>query len=460
MRLVRDYSAFQAFVRPDRRPADHSEFPIAGNNKFAPLANTTGPWKYHSMPSGSGPPRSFGLARLLSPVSPDQFLQDCWETRHLFVSRAASDYFADLPGLDAVDELITVTTPGATRSSDDGRLVRREDGGAPRQRGFRTSADGIPDIHDIYRAYHDGHTVILNRLHRRSAAVAALCEELEADLHHPVGANMYLTPAHSQGFAPHVDTHDVFVLQLHGSKEWHIGKATGELPLAYAPPEPTSLVDYERTVLQPGDTLYLPRGVPHEAITSTSSSLHLTVGVHVHRWIDLLQETLGALATERTSLRKALPPGFLDRHIADGVMRDVITEATAALLDRDRVQRAKFGLAKRPTEATIGQPGHFRSIDMINELTDESLVMRHAGSICRVRTHADESRIDFSGNYVAGPAIMGPALQFIAEHEQFIVKDVPGDLSPDDKRDLVSRLISEGLLHLSARNATRRNGHA
>jgi ribosomal protein L16 Arg81 hydroxylase len=270
---------------------------------------------------------------------------------------------------------------------------------------------------------------------------------------------MYLTPARSQGFAAHVDTHDVFVLQLHGTKEWHIGKAANELPLSSEPRKPTSLVDYERIVLRPGDMLYLPRGVPHEAVTSASSSLHLTVGIHVYRWVDLLQEALSQLAVERPALRKALPPGFLDRRISDSVMRDVITEAAAALLEGGRAQSAKFSLAQRLTEARVAQPGHFRSIDMIQELADDSLVIRPAGIVCRVRTHADETRIEFSGNYVAGPAIMEAALQFISEHEEFTVKDIPGPLSQDDKRFLVSRLVSEGLLHLSDGNVARRNGH-
>lgn len=37
-----------------------------------------------------------------------------------------------------------------------------------------------------------------------------------------VGANVYLTPPGSQGFAPHYDDIEAFIMQLEGSKEWRI----------------------------------------------------------------------------------------------------------------------------------------------------------------------------------------------------------------------------------------------
>ena len=34
--------------------------------------------------------------------------------------------------------------------------------------------------------------------------------------------NVYVTPANSVGFVSHFDSHDVFVLQLYGSKNWRV----------------------------------------------------------------------------------------------------------------------------------------------------------------------------------------------------------------------------------------------
>lgn len=39
-----------------------------------------------------------------------------------------------------------------------------------------------------------------------------------------VGTNVYLTPPQSQGFAPHYDDIEAFIIQLEGSKYWKLYK--------------------------------------------------------------------------------------------------------------------------------------------------------------------------------------------------------------------------------------------
>jgi ribosomal protein L16 Arg81 hydroxylase len=48
--------------------------------------------------------------------------------------------------------------------------------------------------------------------------------------------------------------------------------------------------------LQAGDTLYLPRGWLHEAKTSETDSLHLTMGVNVYTWMDAFRAALDSCA--------------------------------------------------------------------------------------------------------------------------------------------------------------------
>ena len=78
-------------------------------------------------------------------------------------------------------------------------------------------------------------------------------------------------------------------LQVAGEKRWLVYEPVLELPLKNqryrsalgAPGEPVLDV-----TLRAGDTMYLPRGWLHQALTSGSDSLHITVGVNVRRWID------------------------------------------------------------------------------------------------------------------------------------------------------------------------------
>ena len=65
-----------------------------------------------------------------------------------------------------------------------------------------------------------GATLVLQALHRTWPPLIRFGTELAAELGHPVQINAYITPPENQGFAAHYDTHDVFVLQVAGSKRW------------------------------------------------------------------------------------------------------------------------------------------------------------------------------------------------------------------------------------------------
>ena len=49
-----------------------------------------------------------------------------------------------------------------------------------------------------------------------------LCATLQEFFGSFVGTNMYLTPPGTQGFAPHYDDVEVFILQLEGKKHWRV----------------------------------------------------------------------------------------------------------------------------------------------------------------------------------------------------------------------------------------------
>ena len=51
-----------------------------------------------------------------------------------------------------------------------------------------------------------------------------LASELQEHFGCFVGCNAYLTPPNSQGFAPHYDDIEAFILQLEGKKRWRVYK--------------------------------------------------------------------------------------------------------------------------------------------------------------------------------------------------------------------------------------------
>jgi len=393
--------------------------------------------------------RASSLERLLDPVAPAAFFEEHWEVAPLLVARDDPHHFADLPGLEAVDELIATTTPSRVRPAEGERLVRSEPGGSLSEQAVRVGANAVPDVQSVYRAYDDGYTVVVNQVHRRSSAVGRLCRGLQAALHHPVGANLYLTPAGAQGFLPHIDTHDVFIVQLDGEKEWHVASPSAALPLAEKRHGRQALPDAQTYRLGPGDTFYLPRGFPHEAVAAGSSSLHLTIGIHAYRWSDLIEEVLGLLADDDVAFRGALPPRFLDEPLDAGRAADLARRLAAALGDGALAERAKQRIGSRLVAGDAAAPrGGFRALDALAGLTDDSVVARPPELLCRTQTTPDRAAIEFAGNFVTGPPRLAPTLEHVARNHRFAVGELPGELSPADRVDLVRRLVSEGLLEV------------
>lgn len=152
-----------------------------------------------------------------------------------------------------------------------------------------------------------------------------MCEVLQEMFGCFVGANTYLTPRGSAGFAPHWDEIDAFLLQLEGKKYWKVyapDSLDNELPR-----EPSgNFTDDDMKGRKPtfegwieaGDLLYIPRGFIHQATTSEDiHSLHITISSgRLWTFADLFEklvpEAVTAMSNNRWKLRKSLPVGMLD----------------------------------------------------------------------------------------------------------------------------------------------------
>lgn len=248
------------------------------------------------------------------------FAREHWDQAPL-LSRAAElpalpASFADLLSADAVDEMVTgrgLRLP-FFRMVRDGETLPVSSVTRSVMSGDRRISD-MADPDRVREHFTDGATLVLQSLHRSHPPLVRFCRELADELGHPTQCNAYITPPGSQGFAAHHDTHDVFVLQVDGCKRWNIYPPVHPLPLAdqsgagrdedgrLIAEDASPLLSVE---LQPGDALYLPRGYVHAAETAEARSIHLTIGVLVHRWHDLLRD-LVTLAGRELSFREALP---------------------------------------------------------------------------------------------------------------------------------------------------------
>ena len=193
----------------------------------------------------------------------------------------------------------------------------------------------------VLELFLDGHTVVLQGLHRLWPPLIDFAGALTTDLGHPVQVNAYITPASSQGFSAHYDVHDVFVLQVAGEKRWRIHEPVLDAPSRDQPwtdhraavaarAEEPPVID---AVLRPGDALYLPRGYLHAAEALGGVTCHLTVGVHPVTRQHVLDALL-AVAVDEPTLRSSLPMGV---DLGDpAAVEDDLRATIAALTERLR----------------------------------------------------------------------------------------------------------------------------
>ncbi|WP_419162956.1 cupin domain-containing protein [Candidatus Palauibacter sp.] len=172
---------------------------------------------------------------------------------------------------------------------------------------------GLIDAMKVARLFAEGGTVIFESLHHRHEPLRRLCASFAAQAGARTQTNIYLTPPDSQGFQPHWDTHDVFVLQVEGSKRWQIYDGAEDFPLAgqrsCSEEHEPGVVAGEFTV-SAGDVVYIPRGVMHAAESGPETSLHITLGLIAYTWAEFLLECVGELALRSRAWRENLPFGF------------------------------------------------------------------------------------------------------------------------------------------------------
>ena len=244
-------------------------------------------------------------AWLIDPLPTAEFERDYYEQRLLRIRRKASPYYAELLSVTDLDVVLGTHSAGHRDIS----LVRGDGDVAPRE--YANDAGKVQPI-EFARHFDDGATVIFNQLHKRVPMLARLCVALGRRFSSRVQTNVYLTPPDAQGFAPHWDTHDVFVLQISGTKRWSIYDTKVRLPLRgqrYEPGTPPGEVSDEFE-LGPGSAVYLPRGLVHSARSTGQASLHVTLGLTSFTWAEFLVESVTAAALGEESLRRNLPGEF------------------------------------------------------------------------------------------------------------------------------------------------------
>lgn len=301
---------------------------------LAPALSSVPGWRKLSASADTEEEGMRAFEWLISPVEPKKFFAKLWEKKPLLVKRKCPDYNA---GWFSTSELDLILRKNSLLFGENIDVVTYSRNGKRETH----NPEGRAHASVVWDHYQQGCSVRLLNPQSYSSRCWKMLSTLQEFFGCFAGANVYLTPPGSQGFAPHYDDIEAFVLQLEGRKRWRL----------YDPRTPTEVLprysssNFEQdelgecildTVLEPGDMLYFPRGVIHQAVTQDENhSLHVTVSTYQKTtWADLFEKmiphTLAAAVEEDVEFRRGLPVGYLN-HLGIG-NQDSVTEQRMSFL--------------------------------------------------------------------------------------------------------------------------------
>jgi len=397
------------------------------------------------------------LARTLAPTTLEAFFSSYVERQPLHIARNQPGYFDDAYAIGDVEDSLIV----GAREPEYFCLVRTGQPELPVEEftyerpGVRARLTGKAsarwlDARRIVAYYAEGYTLIIKDAALFCARLQRFSNRLQRDLAAYVQPNVYLTPPQAQGFDVHHDTHDTLTAQIQGRKTWRIYEPLVELPLESQPfafkERPQDLKLVAQVDLNPGDTLYIPRGFPHEARTSDDLSLHCTFALAPIRIYDVLEILVRIAGDTDVSLRESLTPRLLGERALSERLGALYRDRLEPALATDRVAIAVeialdelFRISRPNTSNAFAQTLLTREIDTDTPIRLDDTVPFH------IRGRNGIVEIAAAGKVVVLPGTCAPALAALQAGPTTAGAMDPG-LSPADRYALVKRLVVEGLV--------------
>ena len=384
---------------------------------------------------------------LIDPIAPEAFFAEYYEKKPLLIEGGHPAKFSPLLSVAAIDRFLAGSTPYHPE-------VFLVDAARDLNAADYTMADGSGriDLPRAYQLFHSGATISIGQLQERLPELAELCRSVERTFSCQFQTNIYLSPRNAQGFKTHYDSHDVFVLQVAGSKHWTLyGSGNGvELPLrgqGFQPDEHVPGPVTREFTVKAGDVLYCPRGVFHAARATEEVSLHITLGVMGKTWADVMIEAMSEACLASPAFRAHLPAGFanpgFDSGQAEATFRSLVeTFARSAKLAPILERLAEgFVTSRRPAFQ-----GCLEELDSPPPLTLESRVVARPHLVYLLREEGDALTILFGPTQITLPAFTRPSVEAALSGKPLRVSDLPAQLDDPGKLVLVQRLIREGML--------------
>ena len=249
-----------------------------------------------------------------------KFLRDYWQKKPLLIRGAFPDFVSpiepeDLAGL-ACEEMALSRIVSHDRTRDAWTL----------RTGPFTEEEfpGMPD--------HDW-TLLVQDVDKWDVDVRRLLNRFEFLPRWRIDDVMVSFAATGGSVGAHVDQYDVFLLQSQGQRRWQID-ASANPPLEFRDDVELKLLrEFSPShdwVLEPGDMLYLPPGVPHHGV-AVNPCLTLSVGMRAPSSAELVSDYLDNLIAEADESMRYHDPDLLPAKDPNEIDAAAMARAVEAL---------------------------------------------------------------------------------------------------------------------------------
>jgi 50S ribosomal protein L16 3-hydroxylase len=282
---------------------------------------------------------------LLGGLSAAEFMRRHWQKKPLLVRGALAD---PLPGVDR-QRLFAL----AAQDDVESRLVVAE-GERWSVRQGPLSRRALPPL------ARPGWTLLVQGVDLHDEATHALLQRFRFVADARLDDAMLSFASDGGGVGPHVDSYDVFLLQIAGRRRWRIGRVARPRLRADVPLKMLARFEPRHDwLLEPGDMLYLPPGWGHEG-TAVGACITCSIGFRSPTAGGLAAETLQRLA-EAAQEGKGSGKLYADADQAATARPAQIPRALqrfgdaaidAALRDRRRRRRALGEVLSEPKPGT------------------------------------------------------------------------------------------------------------
>ena len=300
-----------------------------------------------------------------------------------------------------------------------------------------------------------GATIIVENIDNTDATLRNFLNAFSDEICTSTRINLYLSFPGKQGYDVHYDTHDFFILQIEGCKEWHVYPPTITSPLffqkAHGDAKPTQTDMYLKCTMRRGDVLYVPKGHWHDAISVNEASLHLTLAMFTPTGIDFLNWFVDELRDD-PEIRRTLP-FVLKTEVPDTnepvekvrQALDKIKEVAKLKLSNPSLESEfrRYLVAKRKNRVPFSFPDQFLPLPLAGQyrrVPHSTLLQRNA---------QNDLELLYAGKIATFKTQSKELLEFVLSTDSFLMSDLMehmGSLTRDEVGKIVGVLSKQGLI--------------